>query len=548
MSAPLHVLLADELEISEDRAQKLLHAMLREVRKRASRGDGVRIPDLGSFSVEDGDVVFRPSPSLARSVNRRFAGLGSENLTLPEANDDGGGPATITPGFDSEGWKQATGESDASSADTDEFEAPGDTDEFEAPADTDEFDAPPDTDEVDTPASTDESSDAADTDAFEPPASASESSAEDPASAPDEAASEPEDDETPHRLYPEPDPEPSSPAASMTEEDTVPPETPASASLGEEDDEDDASGSVWDENSAWDLSSVSLEDDEEEDAEAPAAQRTKSDPAASEPEPELETETTPSSSDPTPETNEPQPADRSPRQPSPPADASSSSNTGLKVATGLVAVLLLAFGAWFVLGQQGVVPKPGTLLAQRGAPPATQGATSQDASEQDQSSASDSESSTRDASDRTPATSSTGNGDASGNDTSPTETSSQQGARNDASRNETQTPAATPSTNPPSTNPPSTNQSATDRTQIQSGWTIIVASRESSGPAQELASTYRARFQPEGYPVAVIRGESGGNVRYRVGVGEFSSGEDARGAIDRFNDRLPPGAWPLEVQ
>ena len=138
--------------------------MIREIRKRADQGQGVRVPNLGSFSVEDGRLTFNPEPSLARSVNQRFEGLAEETVALPEVEESaqmGEGPTTITRGFDMGAWdpldtggaSSNSGRSQSSNggADTDEFQAPPDTDEFQAPPDTDEFEAP-DTGEFDATA------------------------------------------------------------------------------------------------------------------------------------------------------------------------------------------------------------------------------------------------------------------------------------------------------------------------------------------------------------------------------------------------------------
>jgi len=164
MPAPLFERVADKLGLPADRSEKLVRAMIREIRKRANQGQGVRVPNLGSFSVEDGRLTFHPEPSLARSVNQRFEGLAEETVALPEVEESaqtGEGPTTITRGFDMGAWdpldtggaSSNSGRSPSSNggADTDEFQAPPDTDEFQAPPDTDEFEAP-DTGESDAAA------------------------------------------------------------------------------------------------------------------------------------------------------------------------------------------------------------------------------------------------------------------------------------------------------------------------------------------------------------------------------------------------------------
>ena len=76
-------LLADRLDISEERAQSLLQSMLTELRHRAET-DGVQLSELGTFREEDGALTFVPSSSLRRRVNHQFEGLSPEDLSAPE--------------------------------------------------------------------------------------------------------------------------------------------------------------------------------------------------------------------------------------------------------------------------------------------------------------------------------------------------------------------------------------------------------------------------------------------------------------------------------
>ena len=80
MPAQITPLLAERLDISEERARSLLQTMLSELRRRAET-DSVRLPDLGTFREEDGRLTFEPSPSLRRRVNHQYEGLSAENLT-----------------------------------------------------------------------------------------------------------------------------------------------------------------------------------------------------------------------------------------------------------------------------------------------------------------------------------------------------------------------------------------------------------------------------------------------------------------------------------
>src|SRR6056297_3886858 len=120
MSARIYRLLAEDLNISEERAQKLLRAMMREVQKRAQRGGGIRIPNLGAFVVEDGEMQFTPSDSLASAVNHRYEGLSEEDLSTAgedseEEEDAGKGPTTITSGLES-ALSSGTGSTDTGGA------------------------------------------------------------------------------------------------------------------------------------------------------------------------------------------------------------------------------------------------------------------------------------------------------------------------------------------------------------------------------------------------------------------------------------------------
>ncbi len=149
MSSPIFQRIADELELPPDRSEKLVRAMIQEIRKRAKEGQGVRIPNLGSFSMEGESLNFRPEPSLARAVNQRFEGLGDEPVALPEIEESaqtGEGPTTITRGFDMDAWDPLeTGDGQEASSDPPTAGGGPDTDEFQAPTeapDTDEFEVP----------------------------------------------------------------------------------------------------------------------------------------------------------------------------------------------------------------------------------------------------------------------------------------------------------------------------------------------------------------------------------------------------------------------
>jgi septal ring-binding cell division protein DamX len=84
MPASITPLLAERLDVSEERARSLLQTLLQELRRRAE-SDSVRLPELGTFREEDGRLTFVPSPSLRRRVNHRYEGLSAEDLTAPSS-------------------------------------------------------------------------------------------------------------------------------------------------------------------------------------------------------------------------------------------------------------------------------------------------------------------------------------------------------------------------------------------------------------------------------------------------------------------------------
>lgn len=96
MPVSITSLLADRLDISEERAQSLLQTLLQELRRRAET-DGVRLPELGTFRVEDDTLTFEPSPSLRRRVNERYEGLSAEEaLTTATEPSPLGGPEEVS--------------------------------------------------------------------------------------------------------------------------------------------------------------------------------------------------------------------------------------------------------------------------------------------------------------------------------------------------------------------------------------------------------------------------------------------------------------------
>jgi len=330
MSTSILSALADDLDVSPEQAQKLLIAMLREVRKRARR-EGVRLPEFGTFRESDGRLTFEPSPSLTRAVNHRFEGLQSEELdTAPNTDDDqdsdDGGPSTITLGYQDSDWSPLDEESSSATADDEEDEEP-DTEDFEVPspeetADTDEF-------RPSGPAARESEQEAGQPDRLRPDTDSYVGGADGEGRGPDEAetaepqgaenrqtaadeehdslsdiwASDEEEEETDDFSFPDEDPAPASPSAASPTESTPEPEP------------------------------------------APAA-----DPTA------------PSDASPPGET-----VDRQAREPAPSSTDTSADpegSTGARVFAGLLVVLLLGGAGWYVLGQQGTLQPPQETFSQ----------------------------------------------------------------------------------------------------------------------------------------------------------------------------------------
>jgi hypothetical protein len=496
MSASIPSLLADELDTSPEKAQKLLLAMLREVKKRA-RHEGVRLPDLGTFREANGEITFEPSPSLARAVNQRFEGLESEDLgTAPSRESDAQdeedeGPNTITLGYQDSDWSPLDSEEGDGASETDDDDE-ADTEEFQVPdadeaADTEELQSPePATDET-TMASSDDASDAAD----QPTTETEElyPLVEDVSEEEETAEDEPV-------------------AATDSNSGGSPPARPTS-----EEEHDSLSG-IW--------------DDDEEDADEP--HDTGFDPFDTEPEPLAEADASEDAesdedaesrpafldSDP-PEDVEVEAETQAPPESPDPADSEKSRSTGARVAVSLLVVLLLGGATWYLLGRRGTVQPPQKAFAQLQAQVQPQ---------------------------LQKLSGLVGSG-------SDTETGSPPSATAEVGAS-TQT-ASTEGQNSTTTDPAASESddgapAARGLTPSAGGWTIIVASRTQRGPAEALVQKYRTAFADRNLPVGILTGEVNNQTRYRVGVGQFDSQDEARRALEEASNTLPNGAWPLQLQ
>jgi nucleoid DNA-binding protein len=492
MSDSILALLADELDTSPEKAQKLLIAMLREVKKRARR-EGVRLPNFGTFRETDGQITFEPSPSLARAVNHRFEGLESEDLgTAPDpaadADEEDDGPNTITLGYQNSDWTPLDAEEEETSDDGD------DTEEFQVPA----------------------AEEAADTDEFEVPDAASST----PASESEAPDKEPQTTET-EELYPLVEDVPDG-AGDEAEATPAEPDDPPSGTAADE--EHDSLSGIWDDEGQEEPEQSETEFDPF-DAEPEAASSSPSASSGASPSPPAEPAAADASS---PQEIEQAPSDREPTAPDdaapddqdPAPSGSTNGSVGARLGVGLLAVLLLGGAAWYVLGRQGTVQPPRETIAQL---------TTQLQSRVDNLSAGGSSTESSEIGTPPSATAEVGTGSSPAED-----------APADASDDSPAAPASS-SSNEDGASPQALAPSA-------GGWTVIVASRTQQGPAESLVEKYRATFPERELPVGVLTSVVDGQTRYRVGVGQFDSRSGAQQLLDEAGAKLPQGAWPLRLQ
>lgn len=179
----------------------------------------------------------------------------------------------------------------------------------------------------------------------------------------------------------------------------------------------------------------------------------------------------------------------SPRRPTRPDRDRSA---GPRIAAAILAALFLVGAGWLVLGQQGLVPPPQSVLSEQAETPSTAG---------------------------------------------PDETSRAAGP-----------PADTADANPDTT----TTATASDDTTAASDapahdqrWTLVVASRDTRTAAKEQADMFRVRLSDLSLPINIRTAETNNTTRHRVAVGDFSSREAALDAMDEHQSLLPEGVWLL---
>jgi len=548
MSASIFERVADELGLPPDRSEKLVRAMIREIRKRAHKGRGVKIPNLGSFSVEDGTLTFTPRPSVARAVNQRFEGLSEERVALPEVEETSGkgeGPTTITRGFDMGAWDPLDTGSGAASSGASEAPSPESGDASSSPADTDEFEIPtdaPDTDEFEAPV--DEPDEPAhDTDTTSPeddPAAEASTKESDPHSW-DMGAARPVADETsdehevpagPARLrdeedVPQEDDEldasaPPSVDDYRTEEAEPDPYEPSGFSASDTEDEsasavadEEEEPNIWASDSAWDFSTVTSDDvdgTDDDERETQASDQEEDDlPSYRPPDAdEQEAENQPSRSifdfeEEEKEKSEPPKTTKieAAEFEDEPAEEESGGSKTVTVLSVTVILLLALAGGWIVLGQQGIVPSPERVLGFEAGVTTAQ------------------------------------NGQAQ---TKPTEPDATSGAATTSPDGSDQPQASEPSPAAGETSSPA----GFDR--AAGGFTIAVASRPSQSGAEAMVDQFRRNLSDTVYPVDIVSATADGTTRYRVGVGQFSTRAEANRVRAELQNRLPDGAWPVPIE
>lgn len=571
MPSPLFERVADILGLPPDRSEKLVRAMIREIRKRAAQGRGVRVPDLGSFVVRDGTLTFDPEPSLARSVNQRFEGLTEEKVALPEIEESaqtGNGPTTITRGFDMGAWDPLETGSDAAESnaggteppDTDEFQAPPDTDEFEAP-DTDEFEAP-ESEEKRTGGDPHEGETTVDGEAAlsngapdEPDSSTPDAAVPSPSSL---RGDEPAIDEEPAMDASEPlsvddhrqkldEDHPDD--ADVYDDDPYDASNFESAPERVEDSatgDDDEEPNIWASESVWELSTVSSSDvdeteassfdaddksddrSEDEDSDYVSYRPPDADEQRAEEEPsrsifDFDEDDGSESKKEAPKTTKLDASEIQEFENEKKAQQNEDDGTsrGAMTITATALVLLVLIGGWIVLGQQGIVPPPGRTLG------LSTGLTEETGSERS------GENTAAAASQSTP---SDRPADASGSTGETADSPNSGEATNSGASERSETSSSTPQTSASSGFDP-----------VAGGYTIAVASRESESEARALVEQFRRNLADKNLRIDLVVGESGGTTRYRVGVGQFSSRSEATEMRNAMQGRLPDGAWPVPI-
>ena len=85
--------LAQHLHVEETEAAETLQEIVLQIREAVARDGRVEVPEVGTFSANDGDIEFTPAPDLLRTVNADLEGLSPIVLppvtAAPRAVDEG---------------------------------------------------------------------------------------------------------------------------------------------------------------------------------------------------------------------------------------------------------------------------------------------------------------------------------------------------------------------------------------------------------------------------------------------------------------------------
>lgn len=177
-----------------------------------------------------------------------------------------------------------------------------------------------------------------------------------------------------------------------------------------------------------------------------------------------------------------------------PARPSRDRSTGPRIVAAALVVLFLLGAGWLILGQQGVVSTPQSVLLQQSEAPTT--------AESDETA--------------TPAPPTADTGDTAAS--APDDT--------------TDTPTGT----------------SPDEPAADGRWTLVVASRDTRTAAEDQADTFRVRLADIPLPINIRTAETDNTTRHRVVVGDFSSRDAALEAMDEHQSLLPEGVWLLRLE
>ena len=82
----------------------------------------------------------------------------------------------------------------------------------------------------------------------------------------------------------------------------------------------------------------------------------------------------------------------------------------------------------------------------------------------------------------------------------------------------------------------------------EGGYTLVVSSQATRREAAAFARNVIQGLGDEALKVDILEGTARGRSRYRVGVGQFPSVEQALSEMDRLSPRLPEGVWVLRIR